>query len=77
MNGEKKCVKCKWLKKYTSEDGVTWMNVCESDDAEWEDDGLYHVTVVDIDEFDASACLNFVAKEQSSTTPNKQKEQPL
>ena len=49
MMSEKKCVKCKWLKKYTSEDGVTWMNVCEADDAEGEDDGLYHVTVVDIE----------------------------
>ena len=56
---EKLCNKCKWLKRYTSEDGKTWMDVCESEEPDCEDDGLYRVTVVDAEEFDASHCLNF------------------
>jgi len=59
---EKSCLKCRFLVKYQAENGH-WMNVCEAEDAEpKEEDGLYSVTTVVTDEFDASFCLLF--KEQ-------------
>lgn len=56
---DKLCINCKFLKKYTSDSG-TWINVCEGEDADpQEADGLYLVTAVDAEIFDASCCLNF------------------
>jgi hypothetical protein len=55
---EKLCANCRFLQKYTSPKG-TWVNVCEVDGAEEEDDGLYKVTVIDTDVFDASECLMY------------------
>jgi hypothetical protein len=55
---DKTCSKCRWLRKYTAENGQ-WINVCESEDPDYEDVGLWHVATIDLEEFDASYCLNF------------------
>lgn len=54
----KSCSKCKFLRKYTAENG-SWMNVCESEEPDEEDDGLWKVVVIDTEQFDPSYCLNF------------------
>lgn len=54
----KRCNECKWLQKYTAENG-SWMNVCESEEPEEIDVGMYYVTVMNADDFDAYDCLNF------------------
>ena len=54
------CNKCKFLKRYMSEDGKSRMNVCEGEEPEsGESDGLYLVTVVDTKEFWGADCLLF------------------
>ena len=54
------CNKCRFLKRYISEDGESWMNICDGEEPEsGENDGLYLVTVVDTEEFDASECIIF------------------
>lgn len=59
---EKSCYTCKFLKRYTSEDGYSWMNVCEADEPDEIDDGFFFVSVVDLDTFDASLCLGYKKK---------------
>ena len=57
----KRCNECKWLQKYTAENG-SWMNVCESEEPEEIDVGMYYVTVMNADDFDAYDCLNFAKR---------------
>ena len=62
--GEKTCTKCKWLRKYATEDGRSWLNICEAEEPDEEDEGLYRVAAVDTEGFDASFCLNFKKRDE-------------
>ena len=59
---ESNCSVCQNLKRFCSSDGE-WMDVCTAEewDEEGGEDGLYRVSVVDKDVFDARHCLNFKA----------------
>ena len=58
----KDCKTCKWLVRYESNDHASYMDVCTSENPEEVNDGMYHVVVIDITEFDASYCLNYKSK---------------
>lgn len=60
--GKKKareCACCKWLETYVAESG-DYINVCEAEGPEDVADGMYRLTAVDVDIFDASECLGFL-----------------
>jgi len=52
---------CKWLRKYTAENG-SWLDLCESEEPDEEEEGLFKVTIIETDRFDSSECLNFKRK---------------
>ena len=54
----KSCNKCKYLKRYTSVAGQ-WMDVCEAEQIDLEEDGFCRVAVIDAEIFDASLCIFF------------------
>ena len=60
----KYCFDCIFLKKYTSGDGMSWINVCEGEIADKQEDGLYLITAVDVGVFDASGCSLFKSKNE-------------
>ena len=66
MTETQDCTKCKHLKKYNSEDGRSWMMVCEGDDPEEDSPGRFLVTAIDVGYFDASDCLAFESKVQTN-----------
>ena len=60
----KKCSECKWLVRYESKEHASYMDVCTvwHSQEELGEEGMYHVVVIDLNEFDASDCLNYRPK---------------
>ena len=59
----KECKTCEWLVRYECNEHASYMDVCTSENPEeLGEDGMYHVVVVDLNEFDASDCLNYRPK---------------
>lgn len=58
----KECKTCKWLVRYESEEHTSYMDVCTSENPEELEYCVYHVVVIDINEFDPSNCLNYKPK---------------
>ena len=54
----KSCNECKYLKRYTSGVGQ-WMDICEAENIDLEEDGFCRVAVIDAEVFDASLCMLF------------------
>ena len=61
---EQECGNCRHLVRYTNDDGTSWMDVCEGDEADQVEAGYWLVAVMDRDEFDADRCFMFEAKEE-------------
>lgn len=58
---EYRCNNCKFLRKYVADNG-SWMFICEAEEPDEVENGLFLVKAVDIDEYCALECLNFRRK---------------
>lgn len=55
---QKSCFNCRHLRKYTSEDR-SWMDVCEAEQPEEIEEGMFYVTTIDAERYTPSGCILF------------------
>lgn len=63
---QKSCFNCRHLRKYTA-DGGWWLNVCEGEQPQEDEEGVFYVPTINTGTFNPALCVMFRQKDTGKT----------